>query len=91
MLMSTQDFFICLSCFLPERILAVFLTDCHETLSRQPIYVPLITELAGVILHWSCILTECTSKFKLCRPVSNSESHLDSTENVQSLPSEHHF
>lgn len=91
MLMSTQDFFICTSCFLPEHILAVFLTHCHEMLSRRSIYVPLITELAGIILHWSCILTESTLKFKLCRPVSNSESHLDSTENVQSFPSEHHF
>lgn len=47
--------------------------------------------MAGVILRWSCILAESTLKFKLCRPVSNSESHLDSTENVQSLPSETHF
>lgn len=37
--------------------------------------------MEGVILHWSCILTESTLKFKLCRPVSNSVSYLDSTEN----------
>lgn len=47
--------------------------------------------MAGVILHWSCILAKYTLKFKLCRPVSNSESHPDSIENVQSLLSETNF
>lgn len=47
--------------------------------------------MAGVILCWSCTLAKSTLKFKLRRPVSNFESHLDSTESVQSLPSETHF
>lgn len=53
----------------------------------QAMYVPLInkfwdnSEMEVVILHCSYILAESTLKFKLCTPVSNSVSYLDSTEN----------
>lgn len=85
MLMPIQDFFICYSCFHP--IFIVFVTHCHWMLAIQSMHVPLInkfwenSKMEGILLNWSCILTESTVKFKLCIPVSNCVSYLDSTEN----------